>query len=160
MTKKGAKKQALGWIPSSFDEVDLKKAKREGFLSKSMKIIFHNTEAIPSPPAVFRVMFFAFLLRVFSLPAHEFLCGLLFVYGVQLHQLMPNSLMHIACFITLCEAFLDIDPTGFFGNISFACALVVPKAKFLSLAVPSSLCGRNRNILISKWPNQFKVGDS
>jgi hypothetical protein len=37
------------------------------------------------------------------------------VYGVQLHQLMPNSLMHIACFITMCEAFLGIDPTGFFG---------------------------------------------
>jgi hypothetical protein len=23
---------------------------------------------------------------------------------------MPNSLLHITCFITLCEAFLDIDP--------------------------------------------------
>jgi hypothetical protein len=32
------------------------------------------------------------------------------VYGVQLHQLTPNSLLHIACFITLCEAFLGIDP--------------------------------------------------
>jgi hypothetical protein len=34
----------------------------------------------------------------------------MFVYGVQLHQLTPNSLLHIACFITLCEAFLGIDP--------------------------------------------------
>jgi hypothetical protein len=32
------------------------------------------------------------------------------VYGVQLHQLTPNSLLHIACFVTLCEAFLGIDP--------------------------------------------------
>jgi hypothetical protein len=55
-------------------------------------------------------MFLAFLLRGFSLSAHEFLHGLLFVYGVQLHQLTPNSLLHIACFITLCEAFLGIDP--------------------------------------------------
>jgi hypothetical protein len=55
-------------------------------------------------------MFLAFLLHGFSLPAHEFLRGLLFVYGVQLHQLTPNSLLHIACFITLCEAFLGIDP--------------------------------------------------
>jgi hypothetical protein len=55
-------------------------------------------------------MFLAFLLRGFSLPAHEFLRGLQFVYGVQLHQLTPNSLLHIACFITLCEAFLGIDP--------------------------------------------------
>jgi hypothetical protein len=29
---------------------------------------------------------------------------------VQLHQLTPNSILHIACFITLCESFLGIDP--------------------------------------------------
>jgi hypothetical protein len=103
-------KQALGRIPSSFDEADLKKAKKEGFLSNSIEIIFPSTEAIPAPPAGFRVMFLAFLLRGFSLPAHEFLRGMLFVYGVQLHQLTPNSQLHIACFITLCEAFLGIDP--------------------------------------------------
>jgi hypothetical protein len=55
-------------------------------------------------------MFLAFLLHGLSLPAHEFLRGLLFVYGVQLHQLTPNSSLHIACFITLCESFLGIDP--------------------------------------------------
>jgi hypothetical protein len=55
-------------------------------------------------------MFLSFLLHGLSLSAHEFLCGLLFVYGVQLHQLTPNSILHIACFITLCEAFLGVDP--------------------------------------------------
>jgi hypothetical protein len=55
-------------------------------------------------------MFLAFLLHGFSLPAHECLCELLFVYGVQLHQLTPNSILHIACFITLYEAFLGINP--------------------------------------------------
>jgi hypothetical protein len=49
-------------------------------------------------------------LHKLSLPAHEFLRGLLFVYGVQLHQLTPNSILHIACFITLCESFLGVDP--------------------------------------------------
>jgi hypothetical protein len=42
--------------------------------------------------------------------AHEFLRRLLFVYGVQLHQLTPNSILHIACFVTLCESFLGIEP--------------------------------------------------
>jgi hypothetical protein len=74
------------------------------------RIIFPNTEVVPAPPAGFRVMFISFLIRGFSLPAHKFLRGLLFVYGVQLHQLTPNSLLHIACFITLCEGFLGIDP--------------------------------------------------
>jgi hypothetical protein len=29
---------------------------------------------------------------------------------VQLHQLTPNSILYIACFITLCEFFLGIGP--------------------------------------------------
>ena len=29
---------------------------------------------------------------------------------MQLHQLTPNSILHIACFITLCECFLGIHP--------------------------------------------------
>jgi hypothetical protein len=55
-------------------------------------------------------MFLAFLLCGLSFPTHEFLRGLLFVYGVQLHQLTPNSILHIACFITLCKSFLGIEP--------------------------------------------------
>jgi hypothetical protein len=55
-------------------------------------------------------LFLASTLRDFSLLAHEFLHGLLFVYGVQLHQLTPNSILHIACFITLWEVFLSINP--------------------------------------------------
>jgi hypothetical protein len=55
-------------------------------------------------------MFLAFLLHGLSLPAHEILWGLLFIYGVQLHQLTPNSILHIACFVTLCESFLGIEP--------------------------------------------------
>jgi hypothetical protein len=55
-------------------------------------------------------MFLAFLLHSFSLPDHEFLCGFLFVYGEQLHQLTLNSLLHITCFIMLCEAFLGVEP--------------------------------------------------
>jgi hypothetical protein len=55
-------------------------------------------------------MFLAFLLHELSLPAHEFLRGLLFFYSVQLHQLTPNSILHIACFIIPCEAFLGMNP--------------------------------------------------
>jgi hypothetical protein len=110
MAKKGAKKQAVGWTASALMEADLKKVKKEGFLAESIEIIFPNIKVIPAPPPGFRVMFLAFLLHSFSLHAHEFLCGLLFVYSVQLHQLTPNSLLHVACFIILCEAFLGVDP--------------------------------------------------
>jgi hypothetical protein len=93
-----------------FDEPDLKKAKKEGFLPAAAPVIFPGDERVPKPPKGYRVMFLAFLFHGLSLPAHEFLHGLLFVYGVQLHQLTPNSIRPIACFVTLYESFLGIDP--------------------------------------------------
>jgi hypothetical protein len=84
--------------------------REEGFQAESADVRFPSTEIIPAPPEGYRVMFLAFLLRGFSFPAHKFLRGLIFVYGVQLHQVTPNYLLHIACFITLCAASLGIDP--------------------------------------------------
>jgi hypothetical protein len=101
---------ATSWVPSVFTQKELNKARTDGLISNDDEIIFPSTERIPKPRDGFRVMFLSFLLRGLSLPAHEFLCGLLFVYGVQLHQLTPISILHIACFITLCESFLGIDP--------------------------------------------------
>jgi hypothetical protein len=110
MMKKGSSNASTKWVPSSFEESNLKKAKKEGLLPKLVPIIFPGDERIPKPPGGYRVMFLAFLLCGLSLPSHEFIRGLLFVYGMQLHQLTSNSILHIACFITLCESFLGIDP--------------------------------------------------
>jgi hypothetical protein len=101
---------ATSWVPSDFKQNDLEKAQADGLISVDDQVVFPSTDRIPKPPSGFRVMFLAFLLRGLSFPAHEFLRGLLFVYGVQLHQLTPNSILHIACFITLCESFLGIEP--------------------------------------------------
>jgi hypothetical protein len=109
MVKKGSNKMALKWVPSSFEESNMKKAKKDGFLPEAAPVIFPGDKRVPSPPEGYRVMFLSFLLHGLSLPAHEFLRGLLFVYGVHLHQLTPNSILHITCFITLCESFLGID---------------------------------------------------
>jgi hypothetical protein len=110
MAKKKSTNAATSWVLLEFEQADLTKARKEGFLIERDQVIFPSSERIPKPPSGYRVMFLTFLLRGLSFPAHEFLCGLLFVYGVQLHQLMPNSIMHIACFITLCESFLGVDP--------------------------------------------------
>ncbi|KAK1666411.1 hypothetical protein QYE76_054570 [Lolium multiflorum] len=58
----------------------------------------------------YRVSFVDHLIRGLSPPIHEFLRGLLFVYGLQLHQLTPNSILHVSIFITLCECFLGVQP--------------------------------------------------
>jgi hypothetical protein len=110
MVKKYGNKMALKWVPLMFEESDLKKAKKDGFLPEAASIVFPGKERVPSPLEGYRVMFLSFLLCSLSLPTHEFLRGLLFVYGMQLHQLTPNSILHIACFITLCESFLGMNP--------------------------------------------------
>jgi hypothetical protein len=107
---KKATNTSTNWIPSEFVQVDLAKAQKDGFIAEGDQVVFPSTDRIPKPPSGYRVMFLAFLLRGLSFPAHEFLCGLLFVYGVQIHQLTPNSILHIACFVTLCESFLGIKP--------------------------------------------------
>jgi hypothetical protein len=110
MGKNVTANSATSWVPSEFKQNDLEKAQDNGLISADDQVTFPSTDRIPKPPSGFQVMFFDFLLRRLSLPAHEFLRGLLFIYGVQLHQLTPNSVLHIACFITLCESFLGIEP--------------------------------------------------
>jgi hypothetical protein len=110
MGKKKITNASTSWVPSEFKQSDLTKAQENGFLTGGDQVIFPSTERIPKPPIGYRVMFLAFLLRGLSFHAHIFLRGLLFVYGVQLHQLTPNSILHIAYFVTLCESFLGIKP--------------------------------------------------
>jgi hypothetical protein len=97
-------------VPSEFKQTDLTKAQADGLIADGDQVIFPSTKRILNRPSGFRVMFLAFILRGLSFPAHEFLYGLLFVYGVQVHQLTTNSILHIACFVTLCESFLGIEP--------------------------------------------------
>ena len=46
----------------------------------------------------------------FALPVHHFVRGLLFAYQLQLHDLTPNGMLHIAYFIMLCDGLLRIYP--------------------------------------------------
>jgi hypothetical protein len=110
MGKTNTTNSSTSWVPTEFKQTDLTKALADGLIANGDQVIFPSTKRIPKPPSGFWVMFFAFLLRGLSFPALEFLRGLLFMYGVQLHQLTPNSILHIACFITLCESFLGIEP--------------------------------------------------
>jgi hypothetical protein len=119
MGKKKATNVSTSWVPAEFAQSDLTKAQKDGFITEGDQVIFPSIERIPKPPSGYRLMFLAFLLRGLSFPAHEFLCGLLFVYGVELHQLTPNSILHIACFVTLCESFLGIEPHWVFWTFLF-----------------------------------------
>jgi hypothetical protein len=100
----------LEWERSKISNQDVNLMKKLGLMKKEGAIRFPSEESYPSPPIEYRVSFVDHLIRGLSTPIHDFLCGLLFVYGVQLHQLTPNSILHVAIFITLCECFLGVPP--------------------------------------------------
>ncbi|KAK1610431.1 hypothetical protein QYE76_034104 [Lolium multiflorum] len=106
-----AAKVSRDWSASAISSRDINKLRNLGFISASEEDIrLPGAVTRPKPPKGFTVMFVAFLFRGLSLPAHEFLRSLLFFYGIQLWQLTPNSILHLSIFITVCEAFLGIDP--------------------------------------------------
>ncbi|KAK1618874.1 hypothetical protein QYE76_024391 [Lolium multiflorum] len=100
----------LEWERSKISNQDVNMLKRLGLMKKEDAIRFPSEESYPNPPMEYRVSFVDHLIRGLSAPIHDFLRGLLFVYGIQLHQLTPNSILHISIFITLCECFLGIPP--------------------------------------------------
>ncbi len=107
----GASRVSRDWGASSISNREVNKLRTLGLISPSDDDIrLPGPASRPKPPKGFTVMFVAFLFRGLSLPAHEFLRSLLFFYGIQLWQLTPNSILHLSIFITVCEAFLGIDP--------------------------------------------------
>ncbi|KAK1604071.1 hypothetical protein QYE76_027744 [Lolium multiflorum] len=99
------------WLASSITKRDEKRARSLGLVSSDEgNVILPGAISRPNPPAGFTVVFLSFLYRGLSLPAHEFLLRLLRTYEIQLWQLTPNSILHVVVFITLCGAFLGIEP--------------------------------------------------
>ena len=97
------------WERSTFGVADLGPLIADGLVAGDA-VRIPGDEPVPAPMADERVCFQAFFPRGFSLPIHPFVRGLLYTYRLQLHNLTPNGILHIACFITLCEAFLGIYP--------------------------------------------------
>jgi hypothetical protein len=67
-------------------------------------------KALPKLAPYEWVRFIPFLICSLGFLIHPFFRGLLHFYCLQIHHLSPNSILHIACFITLCEAFLNVEP--------------------------------------------------
>jgi hypothetical protein len=66
--------------------------------------------AFPAPVEGYVMSFAVFYERGFGMPPHWFLCSLLWYYGLELHHLTPSRVLHITAFVTLCKAYLGIDP--------------------------------------------------
>ena len=60
-------------------------------------------------------MFLTHFIRGLGFPLHPFVRGLMFYYGLDFHDLAPNSILNISAFIIVREAFLHTHPTLDYG---------------------------------------------
>ena len=98
-------------MPSSVTEEDVLKLREARFLTGE---ISHRLPAqgqvIPTPKPGESVVFMSHFLRGLGFPTDPFVRGLMFYYGLEFHDLAPESILHISSFIVVCEAFLRITP--------------------------------------------------
>ena len=67
-------------------------------------------QVVPTPEPNENVVFVSHFLRGLGLTLDPFVRGLMFYYGLDFHDLAPDSFLHISTFIVVCEAFLRITP--------------------------------------------------
>ncbi|KAK1696404.1 hypothetical protein QYE76_013101 [Lolium multiflorum] len=152
----------LEWERSKISPQDTNLLKKLGLNKKKNALLFPSEESYPTPPIEYRFSFVDHLIRGLSAPIHDFLPGLLFVYGLQLHHLTPNSILHISIFITLCECFLGVQPnwalwkriflvrrngsSNIAYNIGGVVICVRPDVEYFDVKFPDSVQGWRR-----KW---------
>ena len=99
------------WMPSSITEEDVRKLRDARYLTGE---ISHRLpaqgQAIPAPQPGESVVFASHFLRGLGFPIDPFVRGLMFYYGLEYHDLAPESILQISSFIVVCEAFLHITP--------------------------------------------------
>ena len=101
------------WMTSSITEEHIKELREVGYLAKE---IAHRLPAkkqiIPTTEPNERVVFIPHFLRRLGFPLHPFICGLMYYYGLDFHDLAPNSFLNISAFIVVYEVFLHIPHFG------------------------------------------------
>ena len=104
-------------MASSVTEGHIKKLRGAGYLAAN---ITHRLPAagqiVPTPEPHERVVFVSHFLRGQGFSLDPFVRGLMFYYGLDCHDLAPDSILHISLFIVVCEAFLHITPTSAYGS--------------------------------------------
>ena len=105
------------WMACSVTEDNIAKLREVGYLTADIK---HRLPApghvIPTPEPNESVVFVSHFLRGLGFTLDPFVRGLMFYYGLDFHDLAPDSILHISSFIVVCEAFLRITPTSAYGS--------------------------------------------
>ncbi|KAK1602469.1 hypothetical protein QYE76_037324 [Lolium multiflorum] len=96
------------WWPCETTDTELRELQNEGMISAHWSFI--RDTVVPKPGAGEVVMTKAWVERGLSLPCSEFFLSILNTYGLQPHNICPNSYLLLSNFATLCEGHLGIRP--------------------------------------------------
>jgi hypothetical protein len=98
-----AKSATSDWNYSKCFRNDLLNLVAEGLLQGQDVVQWHPSfrQLFPQENIDEIVLFLHFIERGLALPTFDFLHGLLYFYGIQIHHLNPNSIAHVAIFVHL-----------------------------------------------------------
>ena len=98
-------------MASSVKKEDIKELRDAGYLAKGIIYrLLAKGQIVPTPEPHERVVFLTHFVHGLGFRLHPFVRGLMFYYGLDFHDLAPNSILNISPFIVVCEAFLRIAP--------------------------------------------------
>ena len=105
------------WMASSVTEEDIAKLREVRYLTADIK---HRLPApghvIPTPEPNESVVFVSHFLRGLGFTLDPFVRGLMFYYGLDFHDLAPDTILHISSF-TLCAKPSSTSPrTSAYGS--------------------------------------------
>ena len=131
-------------MASTVREKDIKKLREAGYLAKKISHRLPTAgQIVPTPEPHERVVFLPHFGRGLGFPLHPFIRGSMYYYGIDLHDLSPNSFLNISTFIVVCEAFLCISP-------HFGLWLKIFNVKPKVVGREHAECG---GAMVSKMPN-------
>ena len=103
---------STGWQKSKISEAAVQELETMGLLQSQAVIQWRAAEGedYPFKGTFETVMFRNFVEHGLAVPVSKFFHALLQFWGVQLHHLTPQSILHLSIFTHFCEAFLGILP--------------------------------------------------
>ncbi|KAE8805694.1 hypothetical protein D1007_18191 [Hordeum vulgare] len=79
-------------------------------LEELVAVCLPDAEGSPTPRAGEVVVLKEHFFRGFRLPASDFFSHFLVHFGLQLHHLLPNTVLELEAFVPLCVGFVGIEP--------------------------------------------------
>jgi hypothetical protein len=116
-----------GWTASEVTQEHLQNLVSQGLMTAAELATCRvpKDPASPVPAGGYVVVCVAFFEWGFGVPSHQFLQSLLQLYGVELHYLTPSGILYLMNFLTLCEAYMGIEPHFNLWNCQLSLYVIV-----------------------------------